>query len=256
MPDQDPFDFRARLQAREEIFGTFLKLPTTQVIEILGVVGYDFVIIDEEHAPLDRSMTDLMILAARASGIAPLVRIGEFTDANVLSVLDCGACGVMVPHVDSVEKAERVAASCRYAGGRRGFAGMTRAGGWGRHAKFDHIRRQDAHVACIAMIEDLHAVELAREIAAVPGIDAVFVGQGDLSAALGDVPDAAAKVAAMVGRVADALRTVDVPLMMIPSGPAGVGKARELGADALVLSSDHGFLSTAAASALRAHREG
>lgn len=255
MTDQNPFDFRGRLQAREDIFGTFLKLPTTQVIEILGAVGYDFVIIDEEHAPLDRSMTDLMILAARASGIAPIVRIGEFTDANVLSVLDCGACGVMVPHIDSVEKAERLAASCRYVGGKRGFGGLTRASGWGRHAKFDHIARQDSQVACIAMIEDLHAIDLAGEIAAVPGIDAVFVGQGDLSAALGDVPDAAERVAEMVERVAEGLKGADVPLMMIPSGPSGVGTARALGARALVLSSDHGFLKSAAAGALKAHRD-
>ena len=237
------------------MFGTFLKLPTTQVIEILGAVGYDFVIIDLEHAPLDRSMTDLMILAARASGIAPLVRISEFTDANILSVLDCGACGVMVPHVDSAEKAERLAASCRYAGGKRGFAGISRASGWGRYGKFDHIERQDSQVACIAMIEDLHAIDVAGEIAAVPGIDAVFVGQGDLSAALGNVPDASARIAEMVGRVAEAIRAVDVPLMMIPSGPSGVRKARELGASALVLSSDHGFIKSASANALKSHQE-
>ena len=77
MPDTRPAftSFRERLLGRERLFGTFLKLPTTQVIEILGQIGYDFVIIDQEHAPLDRGTTDLMILAARASNVAPLVRI-------------------------------------------------------------------------------------------------------------------------------------------------------------------------------------
>ena len=115
MPDTRPAftSFRERLLGRERLFGTFLKLPTTQVIEILGQIGYDFVIIDQEHAPLDRGTTDLMILAARASNVAPLVRIPEFTDANVLSVLDCGAMGIMVPHVTSVDKARAIARRCR-----------------------------------------------------------------------------------------------------------------------------------------------
>lgn len=249
------FDLRGRLMAGEQIWGTFLKLPTTQVIEILGVVGYDFVIIDEEHAPLDRSMTDLMILAARASGIAPVVRIGEFNDANVLSVLDCGAAGIMVPHIDSVEKAQRVAESCRYVGGKRGFAGMSRAAGWGKYGKFEHISRQDSQVACIAMIEDLHAIDVAEDIAKVDGVDAIFVGQGDLSAALGDIPNAKERLAEIVDHVAAAAKAANVPFMMIPNGPAGVDKARSLGAQALILASDHSFLVSASSGALKAHKE-
>src|SRR5690606_19408589 len=106
--------FKERLNARERMLGTFLKFPTTQVIEILGAIGYDFVVIDQEHAALDRGITDLMILAARAVNIAPIVRVSEFTDASILSALDSGAVGVMVPHVTSVEKAEAIARACRY----------------------------------------------------------------------------------------------------------------------------------------------
>lgn len=254
-----PFDLRGRLNSGEEMYGTFLKLPTTQVVEILGVVGFDFVIIDEEHAPLDRSTTDLIILAARASGVAPVVRIGEFTDANILSVLDCGAAGVMVPHVDSVEKAKDVAAAFRYtggtSGGRRGFGGFSRASGWGKQSKLELIAQQDSQNACIAMIEDLHAVDIAQEIASVDGIDAIFVGQGDLGAALGDVPDVPGKVAEMVDKVSAACKAAGVPMLMIPSGPTGVAKARDLGVKALILASDHAFLRGAASSSLRAHTE-
>lgn len=253
--EKSPLNFRERLQARDNIFGTFLKLPTTQVIEILGAVGYDFAIIDDEHAPLDRSMIDIMILACRASGIAPIVRIGEFNDANVLSVLDSGASGVMIPHVDSVEKAKQVATACRYVGGRRGFAGMSRAADWGLHKMHDHIARQDNQVACIAMIEDLHAIDRAAEIAAVDGIDAIFVGQGDLSAALGDIPDLAEKLAAIVDKVAAAAKSAGKQMMMIPSGPAGMAKARQLGANAVILASDHSFIVSASSSTLRAHTE-
>ncbi len=244
--------FRKRLLARDRMFGTFLKLPTTQVIEMLGPIGYDFVIIDQEHAPLDRAMTDYMILAARASGIAPLVRVSEFTDAAILSVLDCGAMGIMVPHVTSVEKATAIARAARYRGGSRGFVGMSRAGRWGAvGGGVEHMKTQDAEIAVVAMIEDQSAVELAGDIARVDGIDALFVGRGDLTASFGDDPDAAKKVADIARRVASAATDANTPLMMLPTSKADFEFVAGLGASAFMVSSDHGFIRTAASAALR-----
>ncbi|MCC2612887.1 HpcH/HpaI aldolase family protein [Neorhizobium petrolearium] len=242
--------FRERLLTRQRMFGTFLKLPTTQVIEILGTIGYDFVVIDQEHAPLDRNITDLMIFAARASNIAPLVRVGEFTDANILSALDCGAMGIMVPHVTTVEKAQAIARSCRYAGGNRGFAGLTRAGMWGSVGGIRHMAQQDRQIACIAMIEDVEAVDRAEEIAAVDGIDALFIGRGDLTASFGDDPQAQAKVAEISRKVAAAAQKANVPLLMLPTSKADLAFAKELGASAMLLSSDHGFIRSAASATL------
>ncbi|MDR7031368.1 aldolase/citrate lyase family protein [Mesorhizobium sp. BE184] len=247
-----PFSsFRDRLLARQRLLGTFLKLPTTQVIEMLGPIGYDFVIIDQEHAPLDRGMTDLMILAARASGIAPLVRVPEFTDAHILSALDCGAMGIMVPHVTSVEKARAIVRASRYAGGSRGFAGLTRASNWGSVSGTRHMALQDSQVAVIAMIEDQDAVDLAGDIARVDGIDAIFIGRGDLTASFGDDPQAAAKVAEISKRIAAAARDASTPLMMLPTSKADFDFASELGSTAMALSSDHGFIRTAAAAAIK-----
>jgi 2-keto-3-deoxy-L-rhamnonate aldolase RhmA len=242
--------FRERLLARERMLGTFLKLPTTQVIEILGSLGYDFVVIDQEHAPLDRAMTDLMVFAARASNIAPLVRVPEFNAASILSALDCGAMGIMVPHVNSVEKAQAVAQSCRYAGGSRGFAGLTRAGKWGSIGGVQHMAMQDRQVCCIVMIEDQEAVEHAGAIARVDGIDALFIGRGDLTASFGDDPDAARKVADISTRVAAAARDANVPLLMLPTSRDDYEFAKGLGASAMLLSSDHGFIRSAAGKAI------
>ena len=111
-------DFRRRLKAREHVLGTFIKTPTTHATEILGMLGFDFVVIDQEHAPFDARTIDVMVLAARASNIAGIVRVGDPGEANILSVLDCGASGILVPHVDSVAKAREVAAACRYRGVR------------------------------------------------------------------------------------------------------------------------------------------
>src|SRR5690606_705769 len=132
--------------------------------------------------------------AARSVNIAPLVRIAEFTDANILSALDSGAMGVMVPHVTSVEKAEAIARAGRYRNGSRGFAGLTRASGWGAVGGTQLMSLQDSHVACIAMIEDIEAVERSGDIARVDGIDALFIGRGDLTASFGDDPQAQAEV--------------------------------------------------------------
>lgn len=247
-----PFtQFRNRLRARDPLLGTFVKLPTTQAIEIFGSIGFDFVVIDQEHAPLGRAEVDLMVLGARASNVAPLVRVGDASDAAVLSALDCGASGIMFPHVSSVEKARAVAASCHYAGGTRGFASMSRASNWGSRRGADHMRAQDAEVACVAMIEDVEAVDRAYEIASVEGIDALFVGRGDLAASFGDDPQAGVKVAALTESVAGAARRAGVPLMMLATSKADADNARQLGATAMLVASDHNFLKSAASAAFR-----
>lgn len=238
--------FRDRLNAGESMLGTFVKFPTSQAIEILGSEGFDFVVIDAEHAPLDRAQIDLMILAARAVGIAPVVRVGN--PDQILSALDCGAEGVMVPHVRSREEAQTIAGLCRYSGGQRGFAGLTRAGGWGARKPNDHMDYQDANVVCIAMIEDQDAVALIDDIASVDGIDALFVGRGDLSASLGRDPEAAAKVSAMSTSVAKGAASAGKPLLMLATSTKDAADMRALGVKALLISSDHAMLKSAAAS--------
>ena len=109
-PDKllQPTGFRRRFLAGEPLLGTFIKTPTSHGIEIVGGAGFDFVVIDEEHAPFDRVTIDCCLLAARAVGTAGIVRVAEPTAAKLLSVLDDGAAGVLVPHVSSVAAAKAV----------------------------------------------------------------------------------------------------------------------------------------------------
>lgn len=252
MAPQRPYyqDFRHRLRAREHVLGTFVKTPTSHAIEILGLLGFDFVVIDQEHAPIDRFQIDAMVLAARASNVAGIVRVGDPGDANILSVLDCGAAGILVPHVDSAEKARAVAAACRYRGGRRGFANTTRAGGFGEVSFADHMAAQDAQVVCTAMIEDLHALDHLDAIAAVEGIDAWFVGRGDLTAALGSPSMTSPETRKVVEVIMAAARRADVPVIMLAANRADAVDMATLGATAFMVSSDHGFLKQAARQAL------
>lgn len=247
----DPSNFRDQLKAGAPLLGTFVKMPSTQPIEILGSIGFDFVVIDQEHAALDRREIDLMCFAARASGMAAVVRVGDPSDANVLSALDCGAVGIMFPHVNSVKKAEAVVRSCRYRGGVRGFAGMSRASDWGARSGPEHIARQDNEIAVIAMIEDVEAVEQVPAIVATNGIDAIFIGRGDLKAAFSTDPDAGAKVAELTKRIAQATKMGGAPLMMLGTSTTDAAAMRELGASAMMVASDHNFLKSAATAAFR-----
>ena len=111
------------------LLGTFVKTPGPHNTEALGTAGLDFVVIDEEHAPFDRGSIDLALLGARAGGIAGLVRVSDA--GHLLAALDDGATGVLIPHVDSPQRAAEVVSLCRYRGGSRGFSNTTRAGGYG-----------------------------------------------------------------------------------------------------------------------------
>jgi 2-keto-3-deoxy-L-rhamnonate aldolase RhmA len=252
MPDARPNynDFRRRLKAREHLLGTFLKIPTTHATEILGLLGFDFVVFDQEHAPLGPDAIDLMVLAARASNIAGIVRVGDPSDANILSVLDCGASGVLVPHVATVEKAEAIVSACRYRSGHRGFANTTRAGGFGQVSFSDHMDVQDSEVACIAMIEDVDALKEIDGIVRVKGLDALFIGRGDLTAALGAPSMTSPETHEIVAPIMDAARAADMPVIMLCPDRADSIAMAKLGASAFMASSDYGFLISAARQAL------
>jgi 2-keto-3-deoxy-L-rhamnonate aldolase RhmA len=251
MPRPHWTDFRRRLKAREHLLGTFIKTPTTHATEMLGALGFDFIMIDQEHSPFDRGTIDMLVLAARASNIAGFVRVGDPSDANILSVLDCGAAGVMVPHVDSAEKARAVAAACRYRGGRRGFASTTRAGGFGDASFTDHMNTQDAQVTCIAMIEDVAAIEAIDAIVAEPGIDAIFVGRGDLTAAIGAPSMTSPQTNKLVEPIMAAARKAGMPVIMLCPNRDDATAMGKLGASAFMVASDHGFMKQAARQALK-----
>jgi staphyloferrin B biosynthesis citrate synthase len=237
-----PSSFRKRFAARELLTGTFIKTPTPHAIEILGGLGFDFVVIDEEHAPFDQQATDVALLAARASGTAGIVRVPSADPAGILRVLDCGAAGVLVPHVSSVAKARDIAAACRYRGGKRGYSGSSRAAGYGGGKVWDHVARSDETTAVIAMIEDPEALDEIDAILAVETIDGAFIGRGDLTVALGAAANDAPPVKAAVDRVMAAARRAQKPVCVMVGGAAEAKGFKELGASAFIVSSDQGFL--------------
>jgi 2-keto-3-deoxy-L-rhamnonate aldolase RhmA len=240
--------FRERLAKRDSLLGTFIKTPGVQAIEVLGDVGLDFVVIDAEHAPWDRNAIDLALLAAKAAGIAALVRV-EST-ATILTALDCGATGVMVPHVSSAKVAREVVDACRYRPGRRGFTNSSRAGHYGRLGLGAHIEANDTRITIIAMLEDPEALEHIGDIVAVEGIDAFFLGRGDLTVALGESATDAAQVKDAIARFVSAVKAAKKPLCAFVNSSAEIPALRALGINTFIISSEQGLLRQAATAEL------
>jgi 2-keto-3-deoxy-L-rhamnonate aldolase RhmA len=149
--------------------------------------------------------------------------------------------------VASSAKAREIVAACRYRGGRRGYSGSPRAGGYGATPMWKHVDAADAAVTVIAMIEDPEALDDIEAIAGVDGLDGVFIGRGDLTVALGAASNDAPAVQAAVERVMTAMRAANKPICVMVGGKAEASAFRQLGASAFIVSSDQGFMRRAAA---------
>jgi 4-hydroxy-2-oxoheptanedioate aldolase len=175
------------LRSGKPLRGLFNGLPSPAIVEMCGYAGFDFIILDNEHGSADLGVTEHMLRAARASGIAPVVRCFEH---DLPRILDMGASAVQVPMVQSAGQARRLAGMTRYPPrGNRGSAFSTRAAGYGAFGGAGHTERSNDGIAFIAMIETPEAIAAAADIAAVDGVDAVFIGPNDLAHAMGHGSD-------------------------------------------------------------------
>ena len=238
--------FKQKLAAGEPLLGTFLKTPHPHVVEILTTAGLDCICIDAEHAPFDRSAIDLCVMAARAGGLPAIVRPASAAAHELLNALDCGADGVLVPHLRSAAEATELARVAHYGPGGRGFAGSTRASGYGLTNIVDHLANTASRTAVIAQIEDAEALDEIDAIAAVEGIDALFVGRIDLTISLGCTSPDDPKGVAAVERIVAACKNAGRVSGMFLSRAADVAQWRERGSSLFLLASDQNFLRSGA----------
>lgn len=234
-----------RLAAGGPKTGTFVKTASPQLIEILGLTRLDFAVIDAEHAPFDRGTLDLMTMASAAVGLPLVVRIPEIDPAVVLSTLDIGVAGLLVPHVDTAEQARDVVATTRHRGGRRGFSGSPRFAGYGTKPMAKALDAGEG-IFLMAQIESGEAVENAAAIAAVDGIDGLFVGYADLALSMGLENPGDPRVTAAATRVFEIGRAAGKTVGMFIGSAAEREKYAALGVDWFVVSSDQTLLRQAA----------
>ncbi|WAP54991.1 HpcH/HpaI aldolase family protein [Streptomyces sp. S465] len=176
---------KQRLADGERLRGVLLRLPSETLVEMAGVAGFDYVVIDCEHGPADTALLQQHLTAAAAHGIDVLVRVGSAEPALALRCLDLGAAGLIHPHVDSREDARRAVAASHYPPwGDRGFATYSRAGRFGTVTAADHVAAS-RETLVVTMIETRRACDAADAIAGTEGVDAVLVGPADLAADCG-----------------------------------------------------------------------
>jgi 2-keto-3-deoxy-L-rhamnonate aldolase RhmA len=245
---------RDRLKRRDVLIGTFVKTPAPVVTEVLARTALDLLVLDAEHAPFDRGDLDGCLAIAAALGKPTLVRVPSAAPAQILNALDCGATGVMLPHITTPAEAAAAVRACHHGPGGRGYAGSTRAAGFAGRGIEEQMHRAAASTTVVVQIEDAEALDGVDAIAATPGIDALFIGRIDLTVSLGCTDPADPRVVAAVERVCAAGRHANVPVGMFVAKPAEAREWITRGASLFVLGSDHGFLMAGAKALLEAVR--
>lgn len=203
---------KTRLRARQSLTGAFVPAPSPEIVEIAAYAGYDFVVLDAEHGPLDLADIRHMIRAAQAAGIPVLVRVPTASKDFIGRALDSGADGILVPQVSSVEEARQAVAQALYPPqGVRGAAFYARTYEYTRQSGWDALDREQDEVVIGVMLETPQAIEQARAISETAGVDFVLLGAGDLSVALGRGDDSRSALTAAVAAIGALARESKVP---------------------------------------------
>jgi len=235
---------RSRLKSRAPLIGTFVKTPSPIVCEVLTHCDFDVICLDAEHAPFGRVDIDGCVAALRAAQQASLVRVSSGTATHIREALDCGATGILVPHVSSPQQAKELVLAARFGSGGRGYSGSTRAAGFGDKSMGQHVADSNSQTVIVAQIEDVSALKLAGDIAAVDGIDAIFIGRADLAVAMGkdptspEVMEATASICAAGSAVGTAVGIFTSSLEEIP-------RWRTAGVSLFLLGSDQSLMVSA-----------
>lgn len=177
---------RKRLRDGEVLLGSFVKMNDPSSTEIMGMLGFDFVILDNEHVAMNKESIVNVIRAAENVGMEIIIRTVSSSKTEILQFLDAGANGVQVPNVDSSEEAQHVVDSVKYYPiGKRGFAPSHRAAQYSLRDKQEFLTSSNEDTLTVVHCETKACIDHLDEILKVDHIDVVFIGPMDLSQAFG-----------------------------------------------------------------------
>lgn len=177
---------RDKLYKKELCLGTWVFIPSPDIIEIIGLAGFDFVVIDMEHSAITLQDAVSMMRAAESRGVSPLIRVPCMDETFIKRALDSGAHGIQLPHVETdKELAEAIHYTKYYPHGNRGMATTTRGGGYTLKNIKEHTVRDNQSIMVIASVESKEGLDNLEEIIKVPGVDVIYIGPYDLSQSLG-----------------------------------------------------------------------
>ena len=232
---------KQKLNMSEKPLGLFFDTASVSIMECLGRTGFDYVIIDNEHSPIEAESSAEFIRAAELVGLTPLCRVRETSRPAILKLLDVGAQGLIVPNVYSPAQVKEIIGYAKYYPiGERGFC-PTRKDGWGFDidgvpATMEHFNRE---TLLIPQCETVGALNTIEEIVALEGVDGIFIGPYDLSISMG-IPGEFAKpeFQAAIDRIVAACKNAGKFCIMFAGSEAAVVAGYKRGIDAMAYSLD------------------
>jgi len=234
--------FKRDLMRVPPMVGTWIMSGGTATAEALGCVGFDFLVVDMEHVPLDWERTYASLQAIAGTGAAAVTRVPWNDTVTVKRALDIGVQTLMFPMIQTAEEATRAVAATRYPpDGIRGIAAVHRGSRYGTVPGY--LKNASTEICVICQIETPSAAARIAEIAAVPGVDALFVGPGDLSGAMGHLGDIAhPAVQTALAECAAKAKRLGMPCGIVGPNPDMVGKFVAMGYSYVAVASDMGMM--------------
>ena len=247
---------KERLKAGEKILSAWIYSLSPVMVEAMAIGGYSALMIDQEHGPVELQTVHTLTLAAEARGAQAMVRVPSHDPNHVKRLLDMGITTVMFPMVDSVADAEAVVAACYYPPkGRRGLAtGGIRATSYGGDAK-GYLENYPQRQLVMAQIETRGGLDAVEKIAAVDGVDMLFIGPNDLSTSLGHLGQGDhPTVRTAIDRIIAAAKASGKWLGTVPTKERDAKTLFGLGFDLVISGADVALLREAAANHTKAQR--
>ncbi|MBI4276973.1 MAG: hypothetical protein HY660_00830 [Armatimonadetes bacterium] len=182
-----PNAVKAKVMAGQPSWGFYTSFPSPDLLEFMGHLGFEFVWLDNEHSPMDVDNAAHLVRACETAGVVPIMRVSANDSAQILSYLEIGIMGVMVPHVNTAEDARRIVNAVRYRPlGRRGAGSQSRAANFGlTQTSVQYFEQANRETLVIPLIEEPEGFENLPEICRVEGVDIIAFGPGDLAMAMG-----------------------------------------------------------------------
>ncbi|MEI9409122.1 HpcH/HpaI aldolase/citrate lyase family protein [Mesorhizobium salmacidum] len=240
-------EFRRKCIGKSSLVGSFAAIPHPVAVEVMALSGLDFLCIDWEHAQISREMIETMVRAADVHRVPAMVRVPGHAPEAIQAALDSGAHGVLVPRVSTPAQAAMAVRASRYPPrGERGV-GPGRAAGYGYRIP-EYLAGANERTVVAIQVETVEGLANIDAIAAVEGVDVVFVGPGDLSVSIDAIgPKGAEKLADAIRRIIGVTIAHDKTSGIFCASPQTVGQWAAVGASFFVLASDTMFLGAGAA---------
>lgn len=176
---------KERLSQGATVLGTFITIDSPDLVEVIGLSGFEFVVLDTEHGPFTTEATTNLIRAAELRGITPITRVTESSETTILRSLDVGTHGIQVPQVNDAATARQLVQAAKYFPiGNRGMA-LPRASDYGTLNPLEYFKRANEETLIVVHCENKTSLDNLEEIAKIPEIDVIFLGPFDMSQSLG-----------------------------------------------------------------------